>query len=71
MSRPHWLPEDAWMGVVIGEWPLYAFTSKDQAARWACESDRRRVWPVTIPADVPVSKGVVVPSTHKLVGVSA
>lgn len=68
--RPHWLPDAAWMGVVVGEWPLYAFPNEILASRWAAGETypkRRRVWKVEIPEDVQTYSGRTVPATVELV----
>ena len=75
MSRPHWLPEEVWLGVEIGCWPIQAFPSQEMAARWSAEGkpdtpmqvgDRRRIFRVTVPADVEVFESEKVPATTRL-----
>lgn len=76
--RPHWLPAEAWMGVIVGQWPLQAFTSQEQAERWADaakwsaqrqQHEQRRIWRVEIPVDTQTFKVETVPASTKLVEV--
>lgn len=74
--RPHWLPEQAWLGVVVGQWPLRAFTDQAQAERWAAEAkweperqeyEHRRIWSVDVPTGTQTFKVETVPAATKLV----
>lgn len=74
-QRPHWLPEEVWVGVEIGKWPLQAFATQAMAARWATAGkpdtpmqvgDRRRIFRVTVPADVETFEAETVPATTRL-----
>lgn len=65
LARPHWLPEEAWLGVEIGKWPIQAFPTQETAARWAV-GDRRRIFRVTIPANTETFEVEVVPATTRL-----
>lgn len=72
-ARPHYVPEAIWLGVKVHEWPIYAFTSEQQARTWAAEwpdaigAERaRRIWRVEIPADVVTYRVSPVPATTKL-----
>lgn len=69
MSRPTDVPEQVWLGCSPALAVLAAFTDRGQAARWAAKEPSRRVFPVTVPADVPVSRGVTIPERADLEGV--
>ena len=73
--RPHWLPEEVWMGVIIGQWPVRTFSCQDQAERWAAEGpwnpdrlahEQRRIWRVEIPADTETFEVEKVPATTRI-----
>lgn len=71
--RPHWLPEQVWLGIKVGEWPLTAFTSQESAERWASVAGigerERRIWAVDIPVDTQTFKVEQIPASTKLVEV--
>jgi hypothetical protein len=78
VSRPHFLPKSAWLGIQVGEWPLFAFTDEDQAQRWAAEAPEpigaqraRRIWLVEIPDDTTVYRVDPVPATTALTEVTS
>lgn len=73
--RPHWMPEQVWLGVEVGRWPIRAFGTRDEAARWAAQGkqdtpiasgDRRRIFPVAIPADTQAFESESIPSSTRL-----
>lgn len=75
IRRPYWLPEEVWLGVEVGRWPIQAFSMQDMATRWAAEGkqdtpiqagDRRRIFRVSIPADVEAFEAEHVPATTRL-----
>jgi hypothetical protein len=56
------------LGMTQGEWPVHAFTSEQQAAYWAGESQNgnRYIWPVvSIEFGEPL-RGVKIPASVKL-----
>lgn len=68
--RPHWMPEEVWLGKVDGEWPLQAFSSQTQAEAWATvQASHRRIWRVEIPADTPIYQVREIPARVELVEV--
>jgi hypothetical protein len=78
--RPHWLPEEIWLGIEVGKWPVQAFPSQDMAARWAAEGkqdtpiqvgDRRRIFRVSIPADTETFEAEKIPATTRLKAVTS
>lgn len=73
--RPHWLPEEVWLGIEIGKWPIQAFPSEQMAARWAADGepdtpvksgDRRRIFMVKIPTATEIFEVEKVPATTRL-----
>lgn len=73
--RPHWLPEQVWMGVIVGQWPVQTFTAQAQAERWASQApwdpaaqryEPRRIWAVDIPAGTQTFTVEKVPASTKL-----
>ena len=59
------LPKILWLGMIKGEWPVYAFTTEGVASVWVAQDlDNRYVWRVT---DMPaVRQRYVRPSTAAL-----
>lgn len=75
-GRPHWLPEQAWLGKVVGQWALQAFSGQQQAEAWAAQAtwqpamqryEPRRIWAVDIPADTPTFAVETVPASTRLI----
>jgi hypothetical protein len=66
------MPEIVWLGVKIGEWPIQAFGSEDQAVRWVSASEKdgvqrdRRIWSVAVPADTVAYTAEIVPASYKM-----
>lgn len=43
------LPEDMWLGKERCMWPIYVFSSEDQALSWlSTDTGKRRVWRVDL-----------------------
>lgn len=68
-------PDRVWLGIKRGQWPVEAFISEDQAARWAKERDDDRsryvVGPVPVDPQLPALVAFVVPETVTLTEASA
>ena len=64
-------PEQVWLGMKRGEWPVEAFPSEDMAQRWASQggsghsNERIRyvVGPVSVPRDLPARRARTVPAS--------
>ena len=46
------LPDELWLGMVGGQWPIWAFTAEGHAILWVemrpIDSETRRVWKVRL-----------------------
>lgn len=64
-------PEEVWLGIKRGEWPVEAFPNEDMARRWASHggsgnsNERLRyvVGPVQVPRDLPARRARIVPES--------
>lgn len=41
-AQPAEWPEEIWIGITRGKWPIQAFINSDQAARWLGEDEQQR-----------------------------
>lgn len=73
--RPHWLPEEVWLGIEVGCWPIHSFPDQGAAERWAAKGepdtpikagDRRRIFRVAVPADTETFEVETVPAATRL-----
>jgi len=65
-------PEQVWLGMVRGEWPVHAFADQAQAVSWAKHTEARNqtcyiVGPVDVPQDAEVRRIQVIPESVVLV----
>lgn len=64
-------PEQVWLGIKRGEWPVEAFNDEEMAKRWSAQggngmtSERIRyvVGPIDVDPDLPARRAVKVPET--------
>jgi hypothetical protein len=63
------VPEQVWLGMEKGRWPVQCFPDKEMALRWAAketqEIPRVIFGPVDIPLEVPMYKAEIVPASQK------
>lgn len=61
-------PEQVWIGVTVGIWPVQAFINEEQAMKWSAESDldamRYIIGPIRIAGSTVVRRAEVVPETY-------
>lgn len=56
-------PQQVWLGIIKGQWPLKAWHVESQAQAWAAENPSRYVLgPIDLDLDVEVRKAHFVPS---------
>jgi hypothetical protein len=62
-----------WMGITIGQWPIRAFGSEEEAKNWASDLkwesgayEQRRIWAVAIPADTVTFSAEKIPARYEL-----
>ena len=66
-------PEQIWLGMVRGEWPVHAFADQAQAVSWARHTELNNrvtcyiVGPVDVPQDAEVRRIRIVPESVVLV----
>jgi hypothetical protein len=73
MTRPHYVPDELWLGKEIGAWPVRAFPSESMARDWAAEQPdaigakrARRIWRVEMPEDVTAYRVAPVPANTSM-----
>lgn len=64
-------PDQVWLGMIRGQWPVMAFTDEQMAARWAAgETNANRIafviGPVPIPPDLTPRAAKMVPAKFTL-----